>query len=297
MDFYTEEQRMIRDAAREFARRELKPHAGRWDKEGWVPQEALQKLGETGLLGMTVTEEWGGSHTDYLAYALAVEEIAAGCSATSAIMSVHSSVACGPIQAYGTDEQKRRHLPAMARGEAIGCFCLTEPQAGSEAHNLRTSAVLENGSWVLNGSKQFVTNAKRAKTAIVFAMTDPERGKRGISAFIVPTGYPRLCGRPPGAQARHSRLGHLRRHLAELPHRRGGPAGRAGQGAGHRAVQSRGRANRRRGAGRRHRPRRLRGGARLCKGAQAIRPPDRRIRQHRQTCWPTCTSRSTRRAF
>src|SRR5271165_6690925 len=184
VDFYTEEQRMIKDAAREFARRELKPHAGRWDLEGWVPQDAVLKLGETGLLGMTVTEEWGGSYTDHLAYALAVEEIAAGCSSTSAIMSVHSSVACGPIQAYGTDEQKRRHLPAMARGEAIGCFCLTEPQAGSEAHNLRTSAVLENGSWVLNGSKQFVTNAKRAKIAIVFAMTDPERGKRGLSAFI-----------------------------------------------------------------------------------------------------------------
>ena len=197
MEFYSEEQRMIRDSAREFARQELKPHAAQWDRDGWISDAAVARLGEMGLLGMMVPDEWGGSYTDYVAYALALEEIAAGCAATAALMSVHSSVGCGPILKFGTAEQKRRYLPDMAQGKAIGCFCLTEPQAGSEAHNLKTRAVLENGSWILNGAKQFVTNAKRAKIAIVFAVTDPELKKKGISAFIVPTATPGLAvGRP-----------------------------------------------------------------------------------------------------
>jgi hypothetical protein len=125
-------------------------------------------------MGMMVPEEWGGSYTDYIAYALAVEEIAVGCAATAAMMCVHNSVACGPILYFGAIEQKRAFLSDMARGSAIGCFCLTEPQAGSEASNLRTRAVFENGHWVLNGNKQFVTNGKRAKVAIVFAVTDPQ---------------------------------------------------------------------------------------------------------------------------
>ena len=187
MDFYSEEQRMIRDSAREFAREELKPHAAQWEKDGWIGDSAVEKLGELGLLGMVVPEEWGGSYTDYVAYALAIEEIAAGDAATATLVSVHSSVGCGPILKFGDREQKKRYLADMARGKSIGCFCLTEPQAGSEAHNLKTRATLENGMWVLNGSKQFVTNGKRAKIAIVFAVTDPELGKKGLSAFIVPT--------------------------------------------------------------------------------------------------------------
>ena len=188
---------MIRDSAREFARQELKPHAAQWDRDGWIAEATIARLGELGLLGMMVPDEWGGSYTDYIAYALAIEEIAAGCGATAALMSVHSSVACGPILKFGTVEQKRRYLPDMAQGKAIGCFCLTEPQAGSEAHNLKTRAVLKNGAWILNGAKQFVTNAKRAKIAIVFAVTDPELKKQGISAFIVPTATPGLAvGRP-----------------------------------------------------------------------------------------------------
>jgi alkylation response protein AidB-like acyl-CoA dehydrogenase len=186
-DFYSEEQRMIRDTAREFAKAELAPRAATFDKEGWIADDAIVKLGELGLLGMMVPDEWGGSYTDYIAYALAIEEIAAGCAATSTLMSVHSSVGCGPILKFGTDEQKRHYLPDMAQGKSIGCFCLTEPQAGSEAHNLRTRATLDDGTWVLNGSKQFVTNGKRAKVAIVFAVTDPSLGKKGISAFIVDT--------------------------------------------------------------------------------------------------------------
>ncbi len=197
MEAYSEEQRMIRDSAREFARQELKPHAAQWDRDGWIAEAAIARLGELGLLGMMVPEEWGGSYTDYVAYALAIEEIAAGCAATAALMSVHSSVGCGPILKFGTAEQKRRYLPDMAQGKAIGCFCLTEPQAGSEAHNLKSRAVLENGSWILNGAKQFVTNGKRAKVAIVFAVTDPDLKKKGISAFIVPTASPGLVvGRP-----------------------------------------------------------------------------------------------------
>jgi len=197
MDFYTDEQRMIRDSAREFALQELKPHASQWEQDGWIADSAVAKLGELGLLGMMVPEEWGGSYTDYVAYALAVEEIAAGCAATSTLVSVHSSVGCGPILKFGTDAQKRRYLKDMAQGRSIGCFCLTEPQAGSEAHNLKTRAELKDGAWVLNGTKQFITNGKRAKVAIVFAVTDPDLGKRGISAFIVPTETPGfLVGRP-----------------------------------------------------------------------------------------------------
>ncbi|HLW23872.1 MAG TPA: acyl-CoA dehydrogenase family protein [Steroidobacteraceae bacterium] len=197
MDLYTDEQRMIRDSAREFARAELAPHAGEWDREGWIPESVVARLGEVGLLGMMVPEEWGGSYSDYVAYALAVEEVAAGCAACATLMSVHSSVGCGPILKYGSEAQKRTYLPAMARGESIGCFCLTEPQAGSEAHNLKTRALESDGGWVLNGSKQFVTNGKRAKVAILFAVSDPERGKRGISAFIIPADTPGFIVGPP----------------------------------------------------------------------------------------------------
>jgi alkylation response protein AidB-like acyl-CoA dehydrogenase len=186
-NFYTEEQRMIRDAAREFAREQLAPNAAQWEKDHWIADAAVAQMGELGLLGMVVPEEWGGSYTDYTAYALAVEEVAAGCAATAAMMSVHSSVGCGPILKFGTEAQKQAYLSDMAGGRKIGCFCLTEPQAGSEANNLRTRAVLANGVWTLNGSKLFVTNGKRAKVAIVFAATDPELGKKGLSAFIVPT--------------------------------------------------------------------------------------------------------------
>ena len=197
IDFYSDDQRMIRDTARDFAVQELKPHAAQWDKDGWIADEAVEKMGQLGLLGMMVPDQWGGSFTDYIAYALALEEIAAGCAATAGLVSVHSSVGCGPIVKFGTDAQKERYLSVMAQGATVGCFCLTEPQAGSEASNLKTRAVLENGQWTLNGNKQFVTNGKRAKVAIVFALTDPELGKKGLSAFIVPTDTPGfIVGKP-----------------------------------------------------------------------------------------------------
>ncbi|MDE2304787.1 MAG: acyl-CoA dehydrogenase family protein [Gammaproteobacteria bacterium] len=194
---YSEQQLLIRDTAREFAEAELKPYAAEWDRKGWIDESAVAKLGELGLLGMVVPEEWGGSYTDYVAYALAVEEVAAGCAATAALMSVHNSVGCGPILKVGTEEQKRRYLFDLAQGRKIGCFCLTEPQAGSEANALRTRAVQDGGGWVLNGSKQFVTNGKRAKVAIVFAVTDPDKGKKGLSAFVVPTDTPGFVVGPP----------------------------------------------------------------------------------------------------
>lgn len=187
---FTQEQIMIRDMAREFAQNELAPKSEKWDREGWVEDAVLAQMGELGFLGMTVPDEWGGANVDYVAYALAVKEISAGDGAVGAIMSVHNSVGCGPIQAWGTDAQKTQWLAALASGQAIACFCLTEPGAGSEAHNLKTRAQLVDGHWVLNGAKQFITNGKRAKLAIVFAQTDPELGKRGISAFLVPTDTP-----------------------------------------------------------------------------------------------------------
>ena len=186
----TEEQRMIRDMSRDFARREIAPKAEHMEKAGWIDDALVKQMGELGLLGMVVPEEWGGTYIDYVAYALAVEEISAGDGAVGALMSIHNSVGCGPILKFGTQEQKDSWLADLANGQTIGCFCLTEPQAGSEAHNLRTRAELRDGQWVLNGAKQFVSNGKRAKLAIVFAVTDPELGKKGLSAFLVPTDTP-----------------------------------------------------------------------------------------------------------
>jgi len=186
-DFLTDEQRMIRDMARGFAQAELAPHAGQWEKEGWIPDAVIAKMGELGLLGMLAPEEWGGTGSDYVAYALAVEEIAAGCASTATLMSVQNGLGCGSVLAWGSDAQKKAWLPELASGRQIACFCLTEPQAGSEANNLRTRATLEGGRWLLDGTKQFISNARRAKLALVFAVTDPPLGKKGLSAFVVPT--------------------------------------------------------------------------------------------------------------
>jgi alkylation response protein AidB-like acyl-CoA dehydrogenase len=189
-DFLTEEQRMIRDTARDFAQAELAPHAARWEEEGWIPDAVVAKLGQLGLLGMTVPPEWGGTGADYVAYVLAVEEVAAGCAATATLMSVQNGLGCGLVQAWGDEAQKKAWLPELANGRAIACFCLTEPQAGSEADNLKSRATEGDGGWVLEGTKQFISNARRAKLAIVFAVTDPSLGKKGLSAFLVPTDTP-----------------------------------------------------------------------------------------------------------
>ena len=186
----TPEQTLVRDTMRAFARECLLPNAPRWDREGHFPREELSALGALGALGMVVPEAWGGAEMDYLSLALAIEEIAAGDGATSTIVSVQNSVVCGPLAAFGTDAQKARHLVPLARGERLGCFCLTEPQAGSDAGALATQAERKGDRYVLRGVKQFITTGKNADVAIVFAVTDKAAGKRGISAFIVETSTP-----------------------------------------------------------------------------------------------------------
>lgn len=185
-----ETQTQIRDMARAFAQERLAPGAARRDKEHSFPRDELREMGELGLLGMLVPEEYGGSETGAIAYALAIEEIAAGDGACSTIMSVHSSVGCVPILRFGSDEQKQHFLPKLASGEWIGGFALTEPQAGSDASNLKTRAERDGGDYVITGVKQFITSGKNGDVIIVFAVTDPAAGKKGITAFIVPTDTP-----------------------------------------------------------------------------------------------------------
>lgn len=186
----TEEQEQIREAARAFAEERLAPGAAARDRESRFPRAELTEMGELGFLGMLVPEVHGGSETGIVAYALALEEIAAADGACSTIMSVHSSVGCVPILRYGSDDQKVRFLPKLASGEWIGGFALTEPQAGSDASNLRTRARRDGGDYVIDGAKQFITSGQNGKVMIVFAVTDPAAGKKGISAFIVPTDTP-----------------------------------------------------------------------------------------------------------
>jgi butyryl-CoA dehydrogenase len=186
----TPEQEMIRDAVRDFARNRLAPFAGEWDRKGYFPKEALAGLAELGVFGVVVPEQWGGAGLDTLSLALAIEEIAAGDGACSTIISVNNSVVCGPILAYGTDRQKEEFLKPLASGKWLGCFCLTEPQAGSDAAAIALRAVPDGDDYVLNGVKQFITSGKNADIAVVFAQTDKNAGKKGISAFIVPTSTP-----------------------------------------------------------------------------------------------------------
>jgi butyryl-CoA dehydrogenase len=187
----TEDHLMIRDMARDFAREQIKPHAADWDRERRFPRETLKAMGELGFLGMLIEEEWGGSAVGDVAYAMALEEIAAGDGSISTIMSVHNSVGCKPIAAFGTPAQKEQFLRPLARGAWIGGFALTEPQAGSDASALKTRARPDgNAHYILNGTKQFITSGKNANVVIVFAVTDPDAGKKGITAFIVPTDTP-----------------------------------------------------------------------------------------------------------
>jgi alkylation response protein AidB-like acyl-CoA dehydrogenase len=183
-------QEQIRDAARQFVQERLAPGAAARDREHAFPRAELAEMGELGFLGMLVPEEWGGSNLGTVAYALALEEIAAGDGACSTIVSVHSSVGCVPILRFGTEEQKKRFLPKMAAGEWIGGFALTEPQAGSDASALKTRARRDGDHYVIDGSKQFITSGKNGSVVIAFAITDPSAGKKGISAFIVPTDTP-----------------------------------------------------------------------------------------------------------
>ena len=186
----TEEQQQIREAVRQFAQERLLPGAAGRDEAHAFPRDELAEMGQLGFLGMLVPEAYGGADLGMVAYALALEEIAAGDGACSTIVSVHSSVGCMPILKFGTEEQKQRFLPKMAAGEWIGGFALTEPQAGSDASALKTRARRDGDHYVLDGAKQFITSGQNGQVIIVFAVTDPAAGKRGLSAFIVPTDTP-----------------------------------------------------------------------------------------------------------
>ena len=186
----TQEQELIRDSMRAFAQERLAPFAAEWDRNHTFPREALNELAELGALGMVVPEEWGGAGMDYMSLVLTLEEIAAGDGATSTIVSVQNSLPCGIINRFGTDAQKEAWLKPLARGEKLGCFCLTEPHVGSDASAIRTTAVRDGNEWVLNGVKQFITTGKHADVAIVFAVTDKAAGKKGITCFLVPANAP-----------------------------------------------------------------------------------------------------------
>jgi hypothetical protein len=182
----TEEQRLLRDTAHDVAQNLLAPQAAEWDREARFPKEALAELGRLGFMGMLVPEEHGGAGADHIAYAVAIEEIAAADGATSTIVAVNS-LCCAAIEKFASEEQKRRFLAPMAKGDMLAAFCLTEPHTGSDAGAIKTRARRRGNRWVLNGTKQFITSGSTARVALVFAVTDPAQGSKGISAFIVPT--------------------------------------------------------------------------------------------------------------
>ncbi|MDH3535533.1 MAG: acyl-CoA dehydrogenase family protein [Gammaproteobacteria bacterium] len=186
----SDEQRLIRDSVREYVLRRIAPFAADWDRDNHFPAEQLREMAELGLFGMFIPQQWGGSGADYLCFALAIEEIAAGDGSCSTILCVNNSVVCGVLLASGSEFLKQTYLKPLASGDKLGCFCLTEPQAGSDAAALKTRAQKRKDGYLLNGSKAFITSGSNADVAIVFAVTDPDAGKRGISAFVVPTDNP-----------------------------------------------------------------------------------------------------------
>ena len=191
------EQKMIRDTARDLATREIAPQAAEIDRTHAFPRKIFARLGELGLLGIMVPEKFGGAGMDALSYAVALEEVARACASTAVAMSVQSSLVLAPILKEGTDAQRARWLPDLAAGKTIGCFALSEPEAGSDAKAQKTRAVRDGDRWVLNGTKNFITNGPVADLAIVVANTDAAKAARGITAFIVPTKTPGLTFGPP----------------------------------------------------------------------------------------------------
>lgn len=181
---FTEEQEMMRKMVRDFAQTEIAPFVEKME-EGEFPREILRKMGELGLMGIPVPEEYGGSEMDFISYIIAIHEISKVSATVGVILSVHTSVGTNPILYFGTEEQKKKYVPKLAAGEYLGAFCLTEPSAGSDAASLKTRAVKKDGHYVLNGSKVFITNGGEADVYIVFASTNPEAGPKGVSAFIV----------------------------------------------------------------------------------------------------------------
>ena len=186
----SEEQVLIRDSVRDYVQQRVAPFAADWDRDKHFPAEQLGEMAELGLFGMFIPEDWGGAGADYLSFALAIEEVAAGDGACSTILSVNNSVVCSVLLKSASEFLKETYLKPLAAGDKLGCFCLTEPHAGSDASALKTRAVKQDDGYLLNGSKAFITSGANADVAIVFAVTDPEAGKKGISAFVVPTDNP-----------------------------------------------------------------------------------------------------------
>ncbi|MFD3355402.1 acyl-CoA dehydrogenase family protein [Streptomyces fradiae] len=208
----TEEQEAVRRLAEDFVRREVAPHAARWDREESVDPAVVRRLGALGFLGLTLPEEYGGSGGDHLAYCLVTEELGRGDSSVRGLVSVSLGLVAKTIAAWGTEEQKRAWLPALASGDALGCFGLTEPGSGSDAAALATRAVRgPGGDWVLNGSKMFITNGTWADVVLLFARTSDAPGHRGVSAFLVPADAAGLDRRPV-----HGKLGLRGQPTAEL---------------------------------------------------------------------------------
>ncbi|MDR1616087.1 MAG: acyl-CoA dehydrogenase [Syntrophomonadaceae bacterium] len=193
MDFkLTKEQEIIRQNMREFTRQYVDPIAVEIDENSRFPGEVIAKLGEQGYMGMPYDNAYGGGGTDYVTYAIAVEELSKSCAATGFTMSVHTGLACGPINYFGSEEQKQTYLKPMCKGEHLGAFALTEPSAGTDVNAALTVAVRDGGDYVLNGGKTFTSNGPVAETFVVFAWTDKSAGSKGMSAFIVPKGTPGL---------------------------------------------------------------------------------------------------------
>lgn len=185
-----EQHKMIRDAAREFARKEVAPKAKELDETGRFPSEIIAQLAEMGFMGMMVPDQYGGAGLDTLSYVIAMEEISAGCASTGVIMSVNNSLVCSPIEKFGNEAQKKKYLTPLAQGKKLGCFALSEPGNGSDAAALRTVAKKEGNSYVINGTKNFITNGREAEVCVLFATTDPSKGHKGITAFILEKGMP-----------------------------------------------------------------------------------------------------------
>lgn len=187
-EFLTDEHNAIREAIRDFATNKLAPKAAEIDREARFPEEIFKDLGKHDMLGLLVPTEYGGAGSDYRSYAIAVEEIGRACGSTGLSYAAHCSLGTNPIKLFGTDTQKKKYLPKLATGEWIGCWALTEPGTGSDAAGQKTTAKLEGDHWVINGTKQFITNATHADVAIIMAMTDPSQGRKGISSFVIDKG-------------------------------------------------------------------------------------------------------------
>lgn len=186
MDFeLTEEQRMIQEMAHDFAEKEIKPKAPELDKTERHPTEIIQKMAELNLMGIAIPDTYGGGGADVVSYVLALEEISWGCASVGVIMSVNNSLVCDPIYTFGTEEQKKKFLTPLASGKKLGCFGLTEPEAGSDAAAQKTTAILQGDFWIINGKKNFITNGNVADYCVLMAMTDRSKGYKGISSFIV----------------------------------------------------------------------------------------------------------------